>query len=76
MKGTNSAGELDHFYYSNNGYQKPQDYDHMWIPKLWSSSVNSEARTIVYALDVVLGGVYSAFRFQDVDFHVRCVRSR
>jgi len=76
VKGSDSAGNPDHFYFSNKGYKRPAgDLGNKWF---WSSSVHPDASDNAYGLNGLNGGIaYYYYRSYDyVYYAVRCVRSR
>ncbi|HAZ13361.1 MAG: hypothetical protein A2X86_14940 [Bdellovibrionales bacterium GWA2_49_15] len=76
VKGSDSSGNPDHFYFSYKGYKRPADDLGYWF---WSSSVHPDDSDYAYSLDGLVGDVYHLYRsnvsYYDADA-VRCVRSR
>lgn len=73
VKGSDSAGNPDHFYFSYKGYQRPAgDLGNYWF---WSSSVHPDDSDYAYYLYGDDGHVYYGYRSSDVVISaVRCVR--
>lgn len=76
VKGSDSAGNPDHFYFSYKGYKHPAgDLGSKWF---WSSSVHPDFSSNAYLLvgdDGDIGNVYRSYDYHIVSA-VRCVRSR
>ena len=63
-------GQLDEFYFSDVGYQRPQQ--EYLTALFWSSSINSRSSDEVYALNGAYGNVYVEFRVR-YNLAVLCV---
>jgi hypothetical protein len=74
LKGSDSEGNSDHFYFSHKGYERPAgDLGIKWF---WSSSVHPHFSNSAYSLYGVWGHVDYVGRSVDSNSAVRCVRSR
>ena len=75
VKGSDSAGNPDHFYFSYEGYKRPAgDLGSRWF---WSSSVHADYSDYAYLLDGYNGDFYYDYRSYDyLNVAVHCVRSR
>ena len=75
VKGSDSEGNPDHFYFSNKGYQPPAgDLGNKWF---WSSSVLPDYSVYAYVINGVNGVIDYVSRSYDYDYGaVRCVQSR
>ena len=75
VKGTDSAGNPDHFYFSPKGYKRPAgDLGNKWF---WSSSVHPDDSLDAYVLNGFNGYIYYGDRSDDYYVYaVRCVQSR
>ena len=73
VKGSDSAGIPDNFYFSSKGYQRPSgDLGSFWF---WSSSVHPDFSDNAYVLYGDNGGIDGDRGGFDINA-VRCVRSR
>jgi hypothetical protein len=73
VRGSDSVGNPDSFYFSNEGYQRPTgDFGNYWF---WSSSVDSNYSYYAYYVRSHFGGIYAGIRSYDYNRGVRCVRS-
>jgi len=75
VKGSDSVGNPDRFYFSYKGYKRPAgDLGNKWF---WSSSVHPDVSNSAYTLYGVNGVIDFDERSYDVSSNaVRCVRSR
>ena len=75
VKGSDSVGNPDHFYFSYKDYKRPAgDLGNKWF---WSSSVHPYYSDIAYRLYGNYGGIYNVNRSYDNYYNaVRCVQSR
>ncbi|HAZ13384.1 MAG: hypothetical protein A2X86_14830 [Bdellovibrionales bacterium GWA2_49_15] len=75
VKGSDSAGNPDHFYFSPKGYKRPsRDLGEYWF---WSSSVRPDDSDYAYVLGGGVGLIDYLSRSNAYSYNaVRCVRSR
>ena len=74
VKGSDSVGSPDHFYFSYKDYKRPAgDLGNKWF---WSSSVHPDDSDFAYVLNGIYGDVYYVDRSFDFNNAVRCVQSR
>jgi len=75
VKGSDSIGNPDHFYFSNKGYKRPAgELGNKWF---WSSSVHPVYSNSAYRLNGNHGYIYDYNRSNyNYNYAVRCVRSR
>lgn len=74
IRGTDGAGNPDHFYFSNKGYKRPAG--HLGNHWFWSSSVHPDGSNNTYKLDGYDGEIYDVSRTFTYFNAVRCVQSR
>jgi len=75
VKGSDSVGNPDHFYFSYKDYKRPAgDLGNKWF---WSSSVHPDYSVYAYVINGVNGVIDYVSRSYDYDYGaVRCVQSR
>lgn len=75
VRGSDSAGNPDHFYFSDKGHKRP--VGDLGNTLFWSSSVHPDYPDYAFLLDGYDGGFYyNSSSYNSYFIAVRCVRSR